>query len=286
MNWDDLRYLLATSRTNTLTKAANALGVNQTTVSRRLQSLEQQLGVRLVERSEKGLALTDSGQELVEAAYNIENIVAEASRKVTNRDTKLRGELRITTIDMIAIYEAELFREFSDKYTEVNLVLHMGYELQNLNKREADIAIRWTSSPPPYLIAHKLSTISYALYGAESLLKNYPDKEVDITTLPWLGWTEERGARVTQEWMKNNAPNAHTVCQFDNAIAMIASVKAGLGISFIPCIYGDPDPNLRKLRPNENGFDIDVWLLTHPDLRNNARIRAFSAHAREYFGRR
>ncbi len=282
LNWDDLRFFLAVARSKTLSGAARRLGVNQTTVTRRLESLESALGVRLFDRTAAGIAATQAGAEILQVAENVEDNVSSLERQILGQDTRLTGELRVTTIDMTAFYDAALFESFARRYPEIELELSVGYFPRNLTRREADVAIRWTASPPEHLVGHHLLQAQYALYGAASLLEKFsPDTPLD--QYPWLAWDVANNARVTEEWMRENVPHARIVCRYDMALAMHAAIDAGIGLGFMPCAYGDSDAALTRMRPVEPNFGIDIWLLTHPDLRGTARVRAFMQHCVEYY---
>ena len=282
MDWDHLRFFLAAARSKTLSGAAKQLGVNQTTVTRRLESLESALGVRLFDRTPAGIVATQAGADILRVAERVEDDVATLERQVLGKDARLTGELRVTTVDLIALFEAALFESFAQRYPGVDLELSVGDQPRNLTRREADVAIRWTAAPPEHLVGHRVARAEYALYGAVSLLERFP-RETALYDYPWLGWDTPADARVTAAWMRQHVPQAHIVCRYDMALAMHAAVKAGMGLSFLPCAYADPDPAMKRLRAVEPGFGIDVWVLTHPDLRSSARIKAFMDHASSYF---
>ena len=281
MNWDDLRFFLALVKAGTMAKAARELGVAQTTVARRIQALESTLRVRLLERDDSGLVPSPAGEEVLEAAQSTRHAVDQLTRRVLGLDERLSGKLRITTIDMIAVYDTALFRTFAERYPGVELELGITPTPQDLSRREADVAIRWTDSPPPYLVGRKLFRAEYALYGAQSIVDTFGD--VPVTELPWLGWDPKSGARVTDAWMETHVPNARIAGRFDHAVALHAALLEGMGIAFVPCRYGDSFSKLRKLAPADPEFAIDLWALTHPDLRATARVRAFMTHAASYF---
>ena len=282
LDWDDLRVFLAIARSKTLSGAARTLGVNQTTVTRRLEALEARLGVRLFDRSPGGVSPTGAATDILQVAERVEDNIALIERQLIGQDTRLTGELRVTTIDMCAHYDAGLFESFAKCYPEIELELSVGYFPRNLTRREADVAIRWTDKPPEHLIGHHVATAEYAIYGATSLLEKYSG-DARLADFPWVDWDVANNARVTAQWMRDNAPQAHIVCRYDMALALHAAIKAGIGLGFMPCAYGDADASLRRMRPVEPGFGMNVWLLTHPDLRSTARVRAFMQHATAYF---
>ncbi len=282
LDWDDLRVFLAVARSRTLSGAARKLGVNQTTVTRRLEALEAKLGVRLFDRSPGGVNPTSAATEVVTVAERVEESVASIERQLIGQDTRLTGELRVTTIDMCAYYDVELFETFAKRYPEIELELSVGYFPRNLTRREADIAIRWTDKPPEHLVGHRVASAEYAVYAANSLLANYSDL-TPLSELPWVDWDIANNARVTALWMRDHIPETQVVCRYDMALALHAAIRVGMGVGFMPCAYGDADPLLQRIRPVEPGFGIDIWLLTHPDLRSTARVRAFMEHAAAYF---
>lgn len=284
VDWDHLRYFTAAATTETLGEAARRLGVNATTVGRRLEALEASLGVRLLERTRDGLARTEAGEDALQTAERIEALMDGLRRRLTGQDEALRGVLRVTTIDLVAVHEAELFTTFAATYPDVDLEVSTTDTPRNLTKREADVALRWTNAPPDLLVGRKLACAEYALYGAARHARRWSRMPLDA--LPWLGWDEATSAAATRDWMRHHAADARVVARFDSALAMQAALRSGLGVAFAPCVYGDADPRLRRLRDVEPGFSLDVWALTHADLRRTARVRAFLAHAADHFAAR
>ncbi|MEM7156356.1 MAG: LysR family transcriptional regulator [Myxococcota bacterium] len=285
MNWDDLRVLLEVSRSTTMTQTARRLGVNQTTVSRRLGALEQALGVELVLRYRDGVTLTEAGLKAVRAVEGMETAAHDLERDLVGGDTRLAGSLRITTIDMISNYHPDLFSSFASRYPEVEIELHTSYDQRSLARREADLAIRWTSRPDEGLFGRKLARAEYAIYASAELVRAH-GRRAKLSSFPWLAWSEASGARKTSEWMQGNVPDARIVCRYDYALSMHAAIRAGCGIGFMPCVYADGDPGLVRLRGVQAGFGYDLWCLTHLDLSRTGRVRAFLAHAGEYFDAR
>ncbi len=282
LDWDDLRVFLAVARSPTLSAAARKLGVNQTTVTRRLEALEARLGARLFDRSPGGISPTGAATEVLAVAERVEDNVASIERQLVGQDMRLTGELRVTTIDMCAYYDVSLFETFAMRYPEIELELSVGYFPRNLTRREADVAIRWTDKPPEHLVGHRVATAEYAIYAAKSLLEKFSD-QTELGEFPWIDWDIANNARVTALWMRDNIPSTQVVCRYDMALALHAAIRSGMGVGFMPCAYGDVDPLLQRIRPVQPEFGIDIWLLTHPDLRSTARVRAFMEHAATYF---
>lgn len=282
MNWDDLRYVLATARSGTLTETAKRLGVNPTTVSRRLDAIEKKLGTRLFEKTTRGFIPTDNGKEVLPDAERMELLVNNIERKIIGKDSQLSGSLRITTIDNSAVFDSPLYTSFSELFPHVTLEFSVSYATQNLNRREADVAIRWTDNPPENLVGRKLARVTYGLYAHKKIISTYGDQYLN-PGYPWLDWDDSMGAYITKRWMQKHLSQPRIVARLDSAITMMQFVNNGLGVAFVPKLYGEAEPSLSCLLDPGDEFSNDLWILTHPDLRNTARVSAFIKHAVLYY---
>ena len=277
MQWDDLRLLLAIDRSGTLSAAGRELGVNHSTVSRRLAALEEELGCRLFDRQDRVYVATVAGEDMLSVANRIEDELQALDRRVLGRDDRLSGTLRVTTLDFLAMRFVEAFRDFSVRYPNVDLELSADNQPRSLSKREADVALRFTvGSPPEHLVGRRLCRVEFALYGARSLVGDGTD--VDLEALPWMGWDDRAGARLTERWMKTHVPRARVAARVDSTLLFMESIRVGMGIAFLPCFEGERMREVVRLRPLEPDFGMDFWALTHPDLRSSARVRAFMDH--------
>ena len=285
MNWNDLAILLEVSRAKTMSQAARRLGVNQTTVSRRLEALEASLGVSLVMRRRDGIGLTDEGEEAARAVEVMETVAHDLERKLVGSDVELAGRILVTTHPMLTNYHPDLFTSFAARYPAVELEVEAGANPRSLARREADVAVRWTLGPEEELFGRKLVTAEYALYAAKKLERSI-GRRARLSSYPWLAFTERSRARLIEAWMTSNVPSASVACRYEDALSMHAAIRAGCGVGFMPCAYADPDPELVRLRGVQPGFGYDIWCLTHNDLSRTGRVRAFLAHAGEYFDQR
>lgn len=286
MDWDDLKYFLAVTRSDTISDAAAKLSVNQTTVSRRLKRFQHDIGVRLLHHNTAGFDITHAGTQVSQAAQQIETIIAALQRKLSGLDERVAGTLRITTVEYMASLEGELFKSFIQAYPELALEISTSESNEDLLRGDADIALRWTNNPSEHLVGRKLCRAEFALYGHSRQFDKHQAIPLDSAALsekPWLAWDESCGAKITDAWMKRQVPDAVIHCRINSAMAMYHAVKSGLGIAFLPCAYADTDTQLHRLRDVEKGFGMDIWALTHPDQRSAAKIRAFFQHAEQYF---
>lgn len=274
MNWDDLRIFLAVARSKSLTVAARTLSVNQSTVSRRLAAMEQHLGVRLLDRSAATHALTPAGLELFDTALTVEERFAEIQRRVIGRDSQLRGRLRVTCTDNFAnSYLAPHLARFAAIHPEIDLEVITRYQHVSLARREADVAIRTTPDPPESLVGRRLFRFALAVYGAADYVSALP-REPSPSELVWIGWDSDAYNRLM---ITSHFPNANIRHRVDSLLEMRALAREGLGVTVLGCFAGDCDIGLRRVYAEpitENAMDL--WILSHPDVRRAARVRAFT----------
>lgn len=282
MKWDDLALLLEVSRSATMTEAARKLSVDQTTISRRLQALERSVGLPLVIRRRDGVVLTEAGEKAARSAELMETKCLDLERELVGADGRLAGRLRVTTVDMITHYHPELFTDFAEAYPGVDLEVETDSSPRSLSRRDADVAIRWLASPQEGLLSYRLARAEFALYAARSL-KRRVGSRAPLSRYPWLGFTTTTDAPHIHQFMLTHVPDATVVCRYEDLPSLIAALRAGGGVCFMPCAVGDADPDLVRLRPVEPGFAYDVWCLAHPEVGATARVRSFIDHARVYF---
>jgi DNA-binding transcriptional LysR family regulator len=196
---------------------------------------------------------------------------------VSGRDAQLVGNLRVTLSPAAALgFMAGELVEFSRLYPSINLDIVVSDQQCSLSRREADVAIRTTESPSPDLVGRRLFKFASAVYAsAEYLRAHRENKNADDIT--WIGWGSDYP---TAKWIKETGfPSAPVKHRVRDIMVQIELVKAGMGISLLPCIHGDSDPNLRRWPTADPILGETIWLLTHADLRNTARVRLFMVFA-------
>ena len=275
MNSDDLRFVLTLEREGTLTRAAGELGVSHTTVARRVAALEAELGTRLFDKTDRGQVLTRAGEEVIAIGKQVVELIDSLDRQLLGRDARLSGKVRVTTIDALMLHYAQELGSFRQRYPAVELEVTVDNRTQNLTKREADVAIRFAGKPPQHLVGRKLGRARFALYGSEELIAAQRDPR-DISAYPWLGW--DGGIGVPDRVLAKYASGVRPMFRVDSVMSMWAAIRAGIGVSLLGCLWADRTEGLRRILDVEPGLGVDLWVLTHPDLRDTARIRAFTDH--------
>ncbi|MDQ6992900.1 MAG: LysR family transcriptional regulator [Mariprofundus sp.] len=273
MNWDDLKLFLAVARENSISGGARKLGVQHSTVSRRIRALETTLGVRLIERKKSGYELTPAGENLKVAAVKMEYEVLQVDAKLGGRDARLTGELRVTAINsMASTVLMPMFASFSQRYTDVDLHLLASNKNISLVERDADVAIRLTNTPTDTLVGKRFATVATTLYGSRSYLKQL---RVDRAKEKWLG---VNCCGFHQTWTKKNAHGARHNLFVDDTLLTVAAIKQNMGVAYLPCFLGDSEPELERFALPDPEMNLGLWLLFHPDLKRTAKVLAFCDH--------
>ncbi len=264
-DWDDLRYFLAVARSGSVSGAATELGVNHSTVSRRINAYEKKHDVRLFERMPQGYEMTQAAENIYRYALEIEERTHIVERELFGRDTRLQGRLCVTayhsTVNELVLPD---LGTFSQQYPEIDLELFVTADVRDLSAREADIAIRGTPQPPDHLVGKKVADFGNAIYTSE----NYQKRQLARPEV--ILWRDEVQL---PEWVSEHFPGARVALRVDDITAMGAAVKAGLGMARLPCWIGDVRPGFFRLRLNVASMGWGLWVLIHADLRSTARVR-------------
>jgi len=273
--WDEFRLVRAIADARSLAGAADALGINHSTVFRRLGALEKTIGARLFERSRTGFAPTAAGEKMVELANRIADEIVDLERKITGQDLRPSGDLRVTTNDALLVHLlSEVFVGFRAAYPEINLDIVVSNEPLNLSKRDADIAVRATERPPESLIGRRLAGIRWAIYAAsreapKTFTASYARR------YNWIGLSDGIGGPRPTRWLLEHAGAERIVYRLNTVLGLAEAVAAGGGMALIPCFIGAVTPGLTRVGFPDPEIEAGLWLLTHPDLKNTARVRAF-----------
>lgn len=282
MNWDDLRHVLAVARHGRIKDAALALDIDPTTMSRRLRGIEKALKTELFEKFKHGVVLTAAGEEMVATAEAVERLTHDLDARVTSLDTRLEGPLRVTSTDALMSHWLSDFGEFHGRYPKIELALTPTQTVVDLDRREADVALRAGFEAPGHLVGRKYARFHLAVYGSEALLERVGANS-PLGAFPWLAWSTKAG-RLTDRWIAEHAGEAQVAMRLGHIQQMVQALVAGFGISLLPCLVGDSQPDLRRvggvLLPGGH-----LWILTHPRLRGSARVRAFVSFVRDLIER-
>lgn len=276
-NWDDLKFVLAVSRAGGLSGAARALGVNHSTVSRRITAIETAMGVRLFDRLPRGLRPTEAGETAIQSAEVIERQVMDLSLAIAARDEDLAGVIRVTVPPLVVqAHLADVFTEFTTLHPQIDLTILATNETLNLHQREADVAIRVSDTPDETLFGRRVIGQNSCYYVSKRYLEAHQDAlmrgdatfPLDYVGFIWWGDNPPEG-------VSDVFPAARISAKFDDMVAAHAAVKSGLGATRMPCFLGDSDPDLCRLPGFSPQPYLGIWVLTQSHLQSVRRVRLF-----------
>lgn len=277
MNWDDIRIFLAVHRAGTLTGAAHQLGIDQTTVSRRLAGLERTLGSRLFLRSNSGLTLTVTGRDVLLKAQDMERMAVSFERRSEGADARAEGEVRVTTTDALAVdFLVPAIERLRASHPDIRVILTTTTRLLDLARREADIAVRTVRPEQPDLIVRRLASWDVGLYATRGYLARYGRPEPkdqfaghDIA-LYQAGVTERQDGTLVGVPIKQG----RVVAELDSSLMLATFVRAGLALGELPDYLAARDPQLTRLWPQRRrATPYEAWLVLHQDLAHTARVK-------------
>jgi DNA-binding transcriptional LysR family regulator len=281
IDWDDVRYFLAVARGGSVRAAAGRLGVNHSTVLRRIAQLDERLGVHLFEKLPSGYRLTAAGEEVLEFADQMEASSHLLETRVFGRDQSARGLLRVTLPPFLATHLLMPdFADFARLHPDIEMEILSSGEVANLTNREADVAIRIVSDRKNLpLNLHGLMgpEVSGAVYMSRDRLVAWragaPDPirwiAINIHGIP--DWA--RGGEVRTTGGPFRTPDAE---------AQVVAARQGIGMTPLPCFVGDADPLLARVPGTGLHMNGKLWLLTQGETRKTKRVRLFT----EFISRR
>jgi DNA-binding transcriptional LysR family regulator len=275
LDWDDFRVFLCVARAGTLSGAARVLHVNQSTMSRRLAALEQSAGARLFDRTPDGYLLTAAGEAVRGRVEELESHALGIERQLLGHDARPTGSVRLASSDSFASWFlvprlAGLFAS----HPGISLEMVAGNQAVNLARRDADISLRLSKPQEPNLIARRLGEAAWALYGSSAYLarRAKPSVRKQLHGQQVIALDSELRGTVGARWLAAHAGRAEISLTCNTLIAQAAAVVAGLGISPMPCLFGDRQAGLVRALPRSIGAHA-IWLVVHPDVRSSARVR-------------
>ena len=220
LNWNDLRYFLAIARNGSIGTAAKALGVNKSTVQRRLRALEAALDCSLAERKPGGYQLTTKGQRLLENARQVESSVGTLHRQVATFEPGITGHVRLTSHVTVGqrIIKSGFLDRFHLDHPGITVELIMEQRALDLSKGEADIAIRGGDLGNSALVGKKIAEVPWGIYASHSFLERYgqPSTPADIENFSVVELVDEIADLPAARWMKLNAPKAKSAARCSN----------------------------------------------------------------------
>lgn len=269
MDWDDLRYFVVLAREGSLSAAARRLGTEHTTVARRVQALENRLGVRLFERAARGYAPTPQGERIAELAFRVEEEMFGIERLAEAGNGAMSGVVRIAAPPAFAgHYLAHRLARLRER--EPGLIIELAGDPRavSLSRREADIAVRLNRPEPGAVVARQIGSLAFGLYGARDYLERLAPDQRD-----YIGYDESLDHVAQQRWLTALAEDRPLVFRSNELDCLHQATVAGFGLAALPRFMGDADARLTRVETSLEAPRRGLWLLVHPDLRRSPRVR-------------
>lgn len=278
LDWEEVKSFAVVADAGSVRRAAKALGVHHSTVSRRIDNLEYALGTKLFDRQPEGFVLNAAGEEFVAAVRDCGVQLNRAERSISGQDGDMSGVVTITMPEPIAVHTfGPKLSEFTNQHPGIEVRMIATTNILDVSRREADIAIRIDNNPPQSLVGKRIITYNQTVYATQDYL-DAQDFENNPESARWVAWDSDDDKY--PEWTKETEFSKVPMwgC-FPGAAMQLSAAKGGLGLAMIPCFIGDREPQLVRATNRKPIKARDIWLLTHSDLRRTARIKAFMTFA-------
>lgn len=277
--WDDMRLFLAVARCGSSRAAGAELGLNQTTVARRMEALEHGLGLRLFQRTPQGFRLTAEGRALLDEARPMAEAAEAVERRALALSRSLAGTIRVTAPEiLINGLIARIVAEFRRRHPEVSFEYDASERFVDLAAGEADLAFRGVDAPKDdRLWGLKLSEVAWAVYCSRdyAAANGMPRSVGEVRDHAVVAYAGPAGARRGDLWFMSHADRAR-IAGSSNSVANVAGLlRTGIGVGCLPCLHADEEPGLVRCFAPPPEMLTALWLLTTPELSRTPRIAAF-----------
>ena len=281
MNWDNVRVFLAVAKSGSVSQAGRSLGINHSTVLRRIQNMEEELNARLFHREPRGYSLTAIGERILDAAMMMDQDATTLLRQVISTDDTISGPLTIamppgTCLDLMSVIQS-----FKNQYPDINLTLDSQTNLHNLDKMEADVAIRLTMEPPERYIAHHLFDMDFQLYAHFDYLNERKAIQA-LSDVEWICYDIPVSNITMGDWLNEQHGNAKVSVSINTLALAKQAILGKLGVGFLPTHIATKYADLSEVPTFNLDFQLPVYLLVHRDLYYQPRIKRFVDHVRKY----
>ena len=271
IDWNDVRYALAVARGGSLVAAARLLGVDQTTVARRLRVLESCVGTPLFERLKGHFAPTPAGEALMERGGRIEREIAALRHFGSDNEGQVRGVVRLTAVGaMVSHYLARHLAELRGRHPGLAVELIASSRSLDLSRREDDLAIRLARPQAGDFIVCRLASLAYGVYGSATA----PPAEDGWDDCCWVAYEHSLAHVPEMRWLAERVADERILLRSNNMDALATAVADGLGLAVLPRLLGARHASLRCLSGEQPVLSREIWLVMPRELRHVPRIRA------------
>jgi DNA-binding transcriptional LysR family regulator len=275
MDWQDIRYFRALAESGSLSAASRVLGVEHTTIARRVGALEAALDVRLFDRLPRGWRLTEEGRELLPFAENVAQSASSFERRALG-SAGLSGTVRISAPPVLVThFLIQRLSALTEEHPDICVELSADRREANLLRGDAEVVLRIGAvDVPPGLVVRPLGRVGYGLYGTRSVLTR------NESARTFVGFDDTMRGTAHKQWLEAHTGGARVTFRSNDLFAHYQAARAGLGIALLPHFMLAPGDGLLPFG-SVTTFERDLSLIVHPDLRRSARVTAVTRHLRQ-----
>lgn len=284
LDWDNLRVFLGVARARSALEASHTLGLNQSTISRRLHRLEEDIGSKLFDRNSQGHRLTSAGHRLLEHVEKLESTLSAVESEVFGDNMALTGEIRLGATEGFGSYFlASHLAHFCTRHPAITVDLLPMPRNVNLSKREADASVTVDRPTTDSFVASKLAEYRLLPYATRTYLQQHPAIESmsDLTGHRWIDYVDDLLFTDQQVSLRKWLPSARSFLRSTSVIAQLQAVRSGLGIAMLPCFMASSEKDLVPILADQVGLTRNFWLVAPAERRELARIRALWDYLRQ-----
>ncbi len=268
MDWDNLRFFLALAETGSLSRAAKHHHVDHSTVARRVEALEAELGMRLVERLARSYRITAEGERVRERARKVEAAIAEIVQLARDADTSPERIVRVSgPPTLLSGFLAPRLLPLQKQHPGLRIDLVGEARMANLSQGEADLALRLVRPREKGLVARRLAVVGHALYGSRERVARRTNEQ------DYLGYDESLDHVPQQRWLKALAGDRGFALRSNDLTTLLTSARAGLGLAVLPRMMAAHEPELIEVPTDPPPPDRELWLLFHRDVGRSPAVR-------------
>lgn len=284
LNWDDLRVFLAVARTGAISRAARQIGVDHSTISRRISQLEYVIGASLFERQSSGLSLNRLGQDILERAETIERSIISMEAHLIGRDTEVGGVVRVALMEGIAsLYLSRRLLGLAERYPCITLEIVTSPQHVQVSRREADIFLSFFQADAKSVTSKKVGEFGLGLFGNPEYLERYgtPHSIADLSDHVFVDYVRDLIHIDPVRWLDDVITEPRIAVTSSSMIAQMGCAAGGMGLVLLPYFAVEQETCLVRVLDGVTDVRRDVWLTVHNDLRGTGRIRAVERYISE-----
>ena len=270
LSWDDLRVVRSIGETCVPSEAARLMGVNNSTIVRRLAQVEEAIGTPLFDRRRSGYVPTAAGELVIKLAGRIELDLTSLGHQLSEDAETGSGLIRLATSDSLLQAAMPVIRDFRAQHPGIQIEVIAGNGALNLTRGECDVALRATCNPPENLVGRKIAQIEWAPFGRID-----QDVGASLHDRAWVSYGGSLAGLKAAAFLAQRKAPQQIVYRSDTVLGVASAIREGVGLGYLPCMLGNQLEGVSQVGEVEKSLGDELWLLTHPDIRHSHRVRAF-----------